>query len=84
MMTGYGKTLWVEEVLWVEGDEEANVGCVRIERYMELCGIYTKNEVPRQRDYSAPENYPNCALRSQCALPRPSVLLLTTFNLPEF
>ena len=23
-----------------------------LKRYMELCGIYTKDEVPRQRDYT--------------------------------
>ena len=37
---------------------------------MDLYGIYTKDEVPRQRDYSLPEYYPNGAVRSKCALRR--------------
>ena len=40
---------------------------------MNLCDIYTKDEVPRQRDYSLLEYYPNGAVRSKCALRRLSV-----------
>ena len=42
---------------------------------MDLCDIYTKDEVPRQRDYSLPEYYPNGAVRSKCALRRLPVQL---------
>ena len=37
---------------------------------MDLYDIYTKDEVPRQRDYSLSEYYPNGAVRSKCALRR--------------
>ena len=72
MITGNG------QALWVEGDRgsECAVLCwsFALERYIQLCGIYTKDEVPRQRDYSLTEDYPKCAVRSQCAVPRPSDL----------
>ena len=37
---------------------------------MNLCDIYIKDEISRQRDYNLPEYYSNNAVRSKCALRR--------------
>ena len=51
-----------------------------LRRYIDLYSIYTKDEVPRQRDYSLPEYYPNGAVRSKCALRRLPVITKSEEN----
>ena len=61
-----------------------NVELFALKRYMNLCNIYTKDEVPRQHDYNLPEYYPNGAVRSKCALRRLPVYVRFTFNYKLF